>query len=68
MHHSMNLINRLIDHFLRIQKEWETIIIEQREALGKIAKLIDQLKDNSSLDKDVRELLAEITEQANRRI
>lgn len=68
LHELLRSINTKIDHFFRAQKEWERIILTQREALGNIAVLAEQLKEDISQTEPSFNLFEKICEESNRRI
>ncbi len=44
----MDALYSALDHFFRAQKQWERILLTQREALGKISAYAEQLRDTLS--------------------
>jgi len=67
-HAILKSLDQKIDHFFKTQKDWEKIIIMQREALANIIPLAEQLKDNLPNDKGVQDLAAKIIREADNRI
>ncbi|PKL39635.1 MAG: hypothetical protein CVV44_05285 [Spirochaetae bacterium HGW-Spirochaetae-1] len=67
-HAILKSLDQKIDHFFKTQKDWEKVIIMQREALANIIPLAEQLKENLPNDKDVQDLAAKIIREADNRI
>lgn len=44
-HQALKETDKTIDHFFRAQKEWERVLLIQKEALGKVAVYAEQLKE-----------------------
>lgn len=61
-------IETRIDHFFKAQKDWERVIIGQREALARIGAYVEQLREIADYEGDAGKLLDAITQEANRRI
>lgn len=68
IHELLKSIDRKIDHFFRSQKEWEKIILIQKEALGKISSYAEQLKEYPGLSEESMNLLNSICKESNRRV
>jgi len=67
-HQALKEIDKTIDHFFRAQKEWERVLLIQKEALGKIAVYAEQLKEGGGENSLLRNLLEKIIYEANKRI
>jgi hypothetical protein len=67
-HQALKEIDKTIDHFFRAQKEWERVLLIQKEALGKIAAYAEQLKEGGGENSLQQNLLEKIIFEANKRI
>ncbi|MBW1722847.1 MAG: response regulator [Deltaproteobacteria bacterium] len=65
---SLKKIDRNIDHFFKAQQEWERIFLLQRNALGEIAILAEQLLERMDESDPRMELIEKICESAAQRI
>lgn len=61
-------LNTKIDYFFRAQKEWEKIILVQREALAKIGAYVEELKEYIGQTAPSYSLIEKICEESNRRL
>ncbi len=68
MHQSLKSLDMKIDHFFKTQKNWEKIILTQRESLANIIPIAEDLKNKFESDKIVQNLLTKIIELAENRI
>jgi DNA-binding response OmpR family regulator len=68
LHQALKEIDKTIDHFFRAQKEWERVLLIQKEALGRIAAYAEQLKENQGENGPFKDLLEKIYSEANKRI
>ncbi len=68
LHPYLKSIDAKIDHFFQAQKKWERAIIEQREALGKIAVYAEQLKEEIPPDSPLFNLVENISIETQKRL
>lgn len=64
----MDSINTALDHFFRAQKQWERILLTQKEALGKISAYAEQLRDTISASDPGRDLVEKICQESCNRL
>jgi len=67
-HQALKEIDKTIDHFFRAQKEWERVLLIQKEALGNIAAYAEQLKGTVGENSSQQNLLEKICNEASKRI
>ncbi len=67
-HQILKAIDSKIDHFFRTQKNWEHIILSQRDALSNIANYSEQLLTKISNDQSAQDLIKKIIRESNKRI
>lgn len=67
-HLRLKSIDEKIDHFFEAQKNWERIILEQREALAGIIPLAERLREMLPDDGEEQKLIREILQNADRRL
>jgi DNA-binding NtrC family response regulator len=60
----MDAIYTAMDHFFRAQKQWERVLLVQKEALGKISGYAEQLRDTLSVSDPGRELVEQICQES----
>lgn len=68
LHQVLKEIDKNIDHFFRAQKEWERVLLIQKEALGRIAAYAEELKEGFEENGPQQTLIDKICLEANRRI
>jgi DNA-binding NtrC family response regulator len=68
LHPLLKSIDQKIDYFFHAQKKWERAIIEQREALGKIAAYIEQIKEIVEPTSTIISLIDKISKETNKRL
>ncbi|MFH1673732.1 MAG: response regulator [Pseudomonadota bacterium] len=67
-HKLLKSLDTKIDHFFRAQKEWEKVILVQRDALAKIGAYAEELKEYISQTGPSYSLLEKICEESGRRL
>ncbi len=67
-HKLLKSIDLKIDIFFKSQKNWENVIIRQRELLSNIARYSEELKDSFSRKGISNDLIDKIIEEANKKI
>ncbi len=65
---TLKSIETKIDYFFHMQKEWERIILVQRESLSNIASLSEQALDIVNENPELKKLLEKIISEANNRV
>ena len=68
LHPYLKSIDDKVDHFFHAQKKWERVIIEQRDALGKIASYAEMLKEEMSPNDQLYEMVNNIAQEAQKRL
>lgn len=68
VHKLLRFMDKEIDHFFQAQKQWERIVLLQRESLGRIAICAEQLQEEVEPDSPYTDLIQTICEEAARRI
>jgi DNA-binding response OmpR family regulator len=64
----LNTLNAKIDLFFRAQKEWEKIILRQRESLSKTSAYAEQLMETVNKSDPAYDLIKKIFTESNQRI
>lgn len=67
-HSLLKKLDKKIDHFFNIQKNCETFLIIQHEALSKIAGYAEQLLEFSEMDEAAVKLIEKIVEESGKRL
>jgi len=67
-HNVLKSLDAKIDHFFRAQKNWERIIIIQKEALAKIAGYAEKLREDTPQKDPNYDLVEKICEESSKRI
>ena len=67
-HMMLKALDRKIDSFFRVQKNWEKILIEQRDALARIAPLAEQLRTSFPEDDPAQAIIFKILEASDIRL
>ncbi len=67
-HQLLKSLDTKIDHFFRAQKEWEKVVLIQREALAKIGAYVEQLKEHITPTDPSYGFVEKICEESNRRL
>ncbi len=68
IHEVIKSLNSKMDHFFKAQREWERVIINQKEALDNIASYAAQLRESTLEIDPSSELIENISIEANRRL
>lgn len=68
IHEWLKSLDKKLDHFFQAQKQYEKIIIHQRESLGKIGAYAEQLRDSCSEDNKSWAMIEKICAEAHQRI
>lgn len=68
VHKLLRTLDKEIDHFFQAQKQWERIILLQRESLGRIAVCAEQLQEEVKPNSPLTDLIQTICQEAARRI
>lgn len=67
-HQLLKSLDTKIDHFFRAQKEWEKVVLIQREALAKIGAYVEQLKEHITPTDPSYGFVEKICKESNRRL
>ena len=68
LHETLRAVDEKIDHFFRAQKEWERVILLQREALATIAGCAEALRESINEKDSALPLVERICEESGKRL